>query len=421
MESCKEFGDFQRLRLGFKHKGVRVLPRQTCGLFTKNLFYLEYPGGPEVLESSIHGGELFQTVVYNRVSVFMTHMPNYVEDRLAPYALESVVHMLKCWTNLELRTRNPRELADIYFKMYPEENTAIWGNPCDDRRHMEIWSGSKSCDRLPDLLIVGPQKTGTSALHKFLKMHPAVATSVQSPTTFEEVQFFSGPNYEKGIDWYMDFFPSKSSRISPANQTSPSSFFLFEKSATYFDRDVVPKRARRLLPKARILVVLISPAKRAYSWYQHQRAHDDQTALEHTFHEVITADPGSASRALRNLQSRCLEPGKYAQHLERWLTQYKPRHLHIVDGEELKFNPVSVMHQLQHSLDIQPFQNYSKMIEYSRKKGYYCPVVGNRIKCLGKGKGRPYKPMKPESQKYLNDYYRNGRSIRQIELFNTKF
>ena len=33
-------------------------------------------------------------------------------------------------------------------------------NPCDDQRHLEIWSEKKSCSRLPDFLVVGPQKTG---------------------------------------------------------------------------------------------------------------------------------------------------------------------------------------------------------------------------------------------------------------------
>ncbi len=57
----------------------------------------------------------------------MTHMPNYCEDRLAPYTFESAVHMVQCWTNLRLRTRSPAKLAEIYFSMYPEERTPIWG------------------------------------------------------------------------------------------------------------------------------------------------------------------------------------------------------------------------------------------------------------------------------------------------------
>ena len=57
----------------------------------------------------------------------MTHMPNYGFDRLAPYTFESVVKMVKCWTNLDLVTKPPKELADVYFSMFPEETEAIWG------------------------------------------------------------------------------------------------------------------------------------------------------------------------------------------------------------------------------------------------------------------------------------------------------
>lgn len=51
---------------------------------------------------------------------------------------------------------------------------------------------------------------------------------------------------------------------------------------------------------------------------QHQRAHGDPVALKYTFHEVITAGP-DASLRLRALQNRCLVPGWYATHIERWL------------------------------------------------------------------------------------------------------
>lgn len=57
----------------------------------------------------------------------------------------------------------------------------------------------------------------------------------------------------------MDFFPF------PSNISTD---FMFEKSANYFDTDVAPKRAAALLPRAKILAVLINPSDRAYSWYQ---------------------------------------------------------------------------------------------------------------------------------------------------------
>lgn len=42
---------------------------------------------------------------------------------------------------------------------------------------------------------------GTTALHSFLSLHPAITGSFPSTTTFEEIQFFSGVNYDNGIDW----------------------------------------------------------------------------------------------------------------------------------------------------------------------------------------------------------------------------
>lgn len=57
----------------------------------------------------------------------------------------------------------------------------------------------------------------------------------------------------------MEFFPV------PGNATSD---FLFEKSANYFDGELVPYRVHSLLPKIKIICILIDPAKRAYSWYQ---------------------------------------------------------------------------------------------------------------------------------------------------------
>lgn len=60
--------NFDRLRRGFIHRNIMVLPRQTCGLFTHTMMIDKYPGGRIKLDESIQGGELFQTIVYNPVS-----------------------------------------------------------------------------------------------------------------------------------------------------------------------------------------------------------------------------------------------------------------------------------------------------------------------------------------------------------------
>ncbi|XP_032463444.1 bifunctional heparan sulfate N-deacetylase/N-sulfotransferase 2 isoform X2 [Phocoena sinus] len=375
-----------------------VLPRQTCGLFTHTIFYNEYPGGSRELDRSIRGGELFLTVLLNPISIFMTHLSNYGNDRLGLYTFESLVRFLQCWTRLRLQTLPPVSLARKYFDLFPQERSPLWQNPCDDKRHKDIWSKEKTCDRLPKFLIVGPQKTGTTAIHFFLSLHPAVTSSFPSPSTFEEIQFFSGPNYHKGIDWYMDFFPV------PSNASTD---FLFEKSATYFDSEVVPRRGAALLPRAKIITVLTNPADRAYSWYQHQRAHGDPVALNYTFYQVISAS-SHAPLALRSLQDRCLVPGYYSTHLQRWLTYYPSGQLLIVDGQELRTNPAASMESIQKFLGITPFLNYTRTLRFDEDKGFWCQgLEGGKTRCLGKSKGRKYPDMDTESRLFLMDFFRN--------------
>uniref|UniRef100_A0AAR2KZW9 [heparan sulfate]-glucosamine N-sulfotransferase n=1 Tax=Pygocentrus nattereri TaxID=42514 RepID=A0AAR2KZW9_PYGNA len=328
-----------RFRRGFIHNGIQVLPRQTCGLFTHTIFYKDYPGGPQELDKSIRGGELFLTVLLNPVSIFMTHLSNYGNDRLGLYTFESLVKFVQCWTHLRLQTLPPIRLAEKYFRIFPDERDPLWQNPCHDKRHKDIWSKEKTCDRLPKFLVIGPQKTGSTALHAFLSLHPAITASFSSPVTFEEVQFFSGPNYLRGIDWYMDFFPV------PSNVSTD---FLFEKSANYFDTEVVPKRAAALLPRAKIITILINPADRAYSWYQ----------------------------------------------------------LLIVDGLQLRSNPAQVMDSVQKFLGVVPF-NYTQALMFDESKGFWCQRLdAGRSRCLGKSKGRKYPDMSPESRAFLSEHYR---------------
>ncbi|XP_044284819.1 bifunctional heparan sulfate N-deacetylase/N-sulfotransferase 4 [Varanus komodoensis] len=387
-----------RYRRGFIHNGIMVLPRQTCGLFTHTIFYKEYPGGPQELDKSIRGGELFLTVLLNPISIFMTHLSNYGNDRLGLYTFVNLASFVQSWTNLKLQTLPPAQLAHKYFELFPEQKDPLWQNPCDDRRHRDIWSRDKTCDHLPKFLVIGPQKTGTTALYLFLLMHPSIISNLPSPKTFEEVQFFNGNNYHKGIDWYMSFFPA------PYNITID---ILFEKSANYFHSEDAPKRAVSLIPKAKIITILIDPSDRAYSWYQHQRSHEDSAALKFNFYEVITSDEGASSE-LKTLQKRCLIPGWYAIHIERWLTYFSASQLLIIDGQQLRSDPATIMDEVQKFLGVTPHYNYSEALTFDPQKGFWCQLLeGGKTKCLGKSKGRKYPPMDQESRAFLSNYYRD--------------
>jgi hypothetical protein len=113
--------------------------------------------------------------------------------------------------------------------------------------------------KFPNLIILGPQKAGTTALALFLqKLHPNISTNSPIPNSFEELQFFSSPNYAKGIDWYAEKFMN----------TSRTSTVIFEKTANYFDNPAAPEAIQSLLPNTKLLIILSDPVKRAYSWYQ---------------------------------------------------------------------------------------------------------------------------------------------------------
>ncbi|XP_061210698.1 bifunctional heparan sulfate N-deacetylase/N-sulfotransferase 3 isoform X2 [Neopsephotus bourkii] len=332
------------------------------------------------------------------ISIFMTHLSNYGNDRLGLYTFVNLANFVHTWTNLKLQTLPPVQLAHKYFELFPEQKDPLWQNPCDDKRHKDIWSKEKTCDRLPKFLVVGPQKTGTTALYLFLIMHPSIISNSPSPNTFEEVQFFNRNNYHRGIDWYMDFFPT------PSNVTTD---FLFEKSANYFHSEEAPKRAASLIPKAKIITILIDPSDRAYSWYQHQRSHEDPAALKFSFYQVITAGPRAPSE-LKALQKRCLSPGLYATHIERWLTYFPPYQLLIIDGQQLRTDPSTVMDEVQKFLGVSPHYNYSEALMFDSHKGFWCQLLEEgKTKCLGKSKGRKYPPMDSECRAFLSSYYRD--------------
>lgn len=292
--------------------------------------------------------------------------------------------------------------------------------------------------------MVGPQKTGTAALHRFLQLNKLFKTSRQSPADFEEVQFFNDKHYFKGPAWYFSRFQADDDRDRDNNNNNNSSrefqspgggpsdgerapALYFDKSATYFDDPKAARRASRLLPDAFVVILLIDPAERAYSWYQHARAHLDPAASELTFEQVIQArDAEPRARALRK---RCLEPGYYSQHLAKWLEFYPSRQIIIIDGQWLRANPASVLNRLQLVLRLEQSQtiDYAKVLAYDQRKGFFCELISGsepsgtqpgdspKTRCLGEAKGRKYPPMSRDARLYLaRHYWARNRQLARI-------
>ena len=126
-----------------------------------------------------------------------------------------------------------------------------------------------------------------------------------------------------------------------------------------------PHRAYSLLPKAKLVAILHDPIKRAYSWYEHMKAHKDPTATGHTFSEVIRASPQlSSDKKLLSLRDHCLSPGRYHIHLSKWLKHYPHKQLYLVDGGALVDDPASVLAKLQTFLAVERRLNYSRILRF---------------------------------------------------------
>uniref|UniRef100_A0AC35TKZ8 [heparan sulfate]-glucosamine N-sulfotransferase n=1 Tax=Rhabditophanes sp. KR3021 TaxID=114890 RepID=A0AC35TKZ8_9BILA len=401
LTSTEEYPHFKPMgsRRAFEYMNVSVLPRQTCGLYTHTLYYHSYPDGFKAFLQNIFGGQLFGTLLMNPFNIFMTHQQNYAHDRLADYTFRNAIDFFKCYTNLNFKYIHPQQMRNMYLERFLTEKKIVWTNACDDPRHVKMVVDSSKCNRtnVPNLIILGPQKTGTTAIGTFLSLHPNVSTNDNLVDSFEEVQFFSNEQkYEKGPEWYFDLFKN-------ANSTHQ---IIFEKTGNYFDHPLAPKRVFSLMPKATLAIILKDPVLRAYSWYQHIKSHNDSVASKFTFEQVMLGADSETSK----LKSRCIIPGKYAFHLIKWLHYYQNSKIIIIDSDQMINNPVKVMAEFTKKLALKNY-DFSEAIKFNQSKGYFCANINKQTKCLGKSKGRKYDTLGEELKLRLDVLYKNENKI----------
>jgi hypothetical protein len=190
---------------------------------------------------------------------------------------------------------------------------------------------------LPDAVIIGAQKCGTSSLQGYLVQHPGVVSPLR-----KEVHFFD-LNYGRGAAWYRAHFGREG---EAGINLDASPYYLFHPA--------VPARMHALLPAAKLVVLLRDPVRRAYSHYWHERARGRET-LE--FEDAIAAEPqrisaaeagladGSIARSADHQRFSYLARGRYAQQLERWLALYRREQLHVVRFEDLVKEPLGGLNE----------------------------------------------------------------------------
>jgi hypothetical protein len=208
---------------------------------------------------------------------------------------------------------------------------------------------------LPDFLLLGAQKSGTTSLFQYLMQHRQLASDFK-----KEIHFFDW-NYAKGPSWYRAFFPTH--RQVAKRTRALGRYLCGEATPYYLFHPAVPKRVHGLLPEAKFIVVLRNPVDRAYSHYQHSVARDHEMS---SFEEAIEREPERLQGEEEKLfldESYISDPhikrsyfsrGCYADQLQRWLEYYPKEALFVAGTEELGEDPQRVCDAIYGFLELPP-------------------------------------------------------------------
>src|SRR5437588_2037479 len=122
---------------------------------------------------------------------------------------------------------------------------------------------------LPDFLIIGGQRCGTTSLYYYLINYPGI-----SPACTKEVHFFD-VNFEKGPGWYRAQFPTVIGK-SYAKYARKHSLITGEASPYYLFHPHAPRRISALIPKVKLIALLRNPVDRAFSqhWLEVQSGYE---------------------------------------------------------------------------------------------------------------------------------------------------
>jgi hypothetical protein len=205
-----------------------------------------------------------------------------------------------------------------------------------------------SSPRLPDFLILGAAKAGTSSIHAWLATHPDIQMAEPKETNFFSI------NYGEGLGNYLACFPDSERRLR--GEATPS----------YLHLPHVAARIAETLPDARLIVVLREPVERAFSdWWMHVRRGAERRSFTEAVGEemagTVPADPerfwhehlhSSTTARVRN--TMYVAAGEYAPNISRYLDLFPADRFTILSYRRLTVDPFGFGEALAAALDADP-------------------------------------------------------------------
>lgn len=247
--------------------------------------------------------------------------------------------------------------------------------------------------RLPDYLIIGTKKGGTTSLINWLLNHPHVARMFPPAQKLKSSHYFD-INYARGPDWYRSHFPTRRSLGRRASRLQ-GSVIVGEASPYYMFHPAAAQRAWETNPRAKVITLLRDPVSRAYSNYWDRRATGTEDLP--TFEAAISAEGGRLSKvdyerlvsdptfySFGHDNHSYLARGRYLEHLSSWLDAFPRNQILILKAEDMFAHPEAVYARVQRYLEV--------------------PEIGEIP--LEKFNERARPPMAAETRSQLVDYYR---------------
>ena len=162
---------------------------------------------------------------------------------------------------------------------------------------------------LPNFLVIGAPKAGTTSLYHYLRLHPQVFM----PATKELSFFVEQNNWARGRAWYEEQF-SGAVDAAAIGEASP-------RYTMYPQYAGVPARIADLLPDIRLIYLVRHPIERMRSHY-----------LDHV---IYGAEKAPIEKALLD-NPLYLNASRYALQMEQYMPHYPRERLLIIRSEELR-------------------------------------------------------------------------------------
>lgn len=201
-----------------------------------------------------------------------------------------------------------------------------------ERRALAGWE-----DRvLPDLILAGAQRSGTTALTEALYRMPMV----DRPRRGKGSHYFSY-NYYRGPEWFQSQFPTNKTAAAIKAETG-SDLFCFDACPYYLFHPFAVERMSELLPDVKVLIMLRDPVRRAESHYHHSVSHGHE---ELPFAEALEAEEARLAPEIEKMRHDIrywsldhehhsyITKGYYADQLEKLFGYYPREQVLVLQSE----------------------------------------------------------------------------------------